>query len=163
MCEKCIEFGAPREKTNESNILPFYSACLYSEQLKGLFAQKILLVEGDTEALSLPYYFERVGFNLEANGIEIVKCQGKNNILKYYRFFTAYGYRCFCLFDADEEREKVSNEAFVNLFAIGKINQKECDFNIGDTWGCFGVDFESYMRTLQGYYNKKEFICILTS
>lgn len=146
LCTKCIELGAQSEKVNETNILLFYSACLYAEQLKGLFAQKILLVEGDTEALSLPFYFERAGYNLEANGVEIVKCQGKNNILKYYRFFKAYGYRCFCLFDGDEEKGKKANQSFINVFNISSLNLSDEDFNIGDEWACFGVDFETYMR-----------------
>ena len=151
LCAKCVELGAPSDKITEKNIIPFYSACLSYKQLKGLFAQKILLVEGDTEELSLQYYFERVNFNLEANGIEIVKCQGKNNILKYYRFFRAYNYRCFCLFDGDEEKGKSSNMPFITLFGIDALSQNDNDFNIGKDWGCFGVDFESYMRAIKGY------------
>ena len=156
LCAKCIELGAPSDKINETNILPFYSACLYSEQLKGLFAQKILLVEGDTEALSLPFYFERAGYNLEANGVEIVKCQGKNNILKYYRFFKAYGYKCFCLFDGDEDKGNKKNQPFMDIFNITSLNLSESEFNIGDEWACFGADFEKYMRSNTSNYDTVE-------
>lgn len=156
---KCIELGAPSDKLTTTNILPFYSACLYSEQLKGLFAQTLILVEGDTEALSLPFYFERAGFNLESNGIEIIKCQGKNNLLKYYRFFVSFGYRCFCLFDADEghARDK-KNDDFKSLFNIDAINSDRNNFMCGKQWGYFGVDYESYMRSTIESYAEKEFM-----
>lgn len=72
-------------------------------------------------------------------------------MLKYYRFFRAYNYRCFCLFDCDEEKGKSSNAPFIALFEIDTLNQNDNDFNIGEDWGCFGVDFESYMRTIKGY------------
>ena len=157
LCRHCITYGAPSDKINSSNIMPFYSSCLFSDQLQGLFAQIIILVEGDTESFSLPIYFERAGFNLEANGIEIIKCQGKNNILKYYRFFTAYGYRCFCLFDADEgsSRNK-KNDEFISLFNIDSINVDDGSFSYGTSYGYFGKDFESYMRKNVDDYNDLE-------
>lgn len=149
--DKCILMGAPSDKTSLENIIEFYSSCLYDDQLKGLFAQKIILVEGDTERLALPIYFERAGYNLEANGVEIIKCQGKNNILKYYRFFVAYGYECFCLFDGDEDKNK-KNEPFGQIFNISQFNLDETTFNIGTNWGYFGKDFETYMRANMAEY-----------
>ncbi len=156
LCNNCVELGVPSDKINSTNILPFYSACLSSEQLKGLFAQKILLVEGDTEALSLPFYFERAEYNLEANGVEIVKCQGKNNILKYYRFFKSYGYKCFCLFDGDEDSDKKKNQPFIDIFSIPPLTLTDSSFNIGDEWACFGVDYEKYMRNIIPTYSTDE-------
>ena len=157
LCRHCATLGAPSEKINSSNIMPFYSSCLFSDQLQGLFAQIIILVEGDTESFSLPIYFERAGFNLESNGIEIIKCQGKNNILKYYRFFTAYGYRCFCLFDADEGTSgNKKNDEFISLFNIDSINVDDSCFSYGTSYGYFGKDFESYMRKNVNNYNDLE-------
>lgn len=157
LCRHCVTQGAPSEKINSSNIMPFYSSCLFSDQLQGLFAQIIILVEGDTESFSLPIYFERAGFNLEAYGIEIIKCQGKNNILKYYRFFTAYGYRCFCLFDADEGASgNKKNDEFISLFNIDSINVDDSCFSYGTSYGYFGKDFESYMRKNVNNYNDLE-------
>ena len=157
LCRHCVTHGAPSEKINSSNIMPFYSSCLFSDQLQGLFAQIIILVEGDTESFSLPIYFEHAGFNLESNGIEIMKCQGKNNILKYYRFFTAYGYRCFCLFDADEGTSgNKKNDEFISLFNIDFINVDDSCFSYGTSYGYFGKDFESYMRKNVNNYNDLE-------
>lgn len=153
----CVEMGVPAEKITDDSVLEFYSACLYADQLKGLFAEKIILVEGDTEVLSLPKYFERIGFNLEANGVEIVRCQGKNNILKYYRFFKSYGYTCFCLFDADEGKDnKKKNDDFIKLFGIQTIDCKPQSFICGNEYAYFGFDFESYMRSNFPDYEKAE-------
>lgn len=157
LCRHCVSLGAPAEKINPLNVVPFYSACLFSDQLQGLFAQILILVEGDTESFSLPIYFERAGYNLEANGIEIIKCQGKNNILKYYRFYTAYGYRCFCLFDADEgTKRSKKNDEFISLFNIDSLDTNIAVFSYGTEYGYFGKDFESYMRSNLNDYNEAE-------
>ncbi len=155
--EFCINTGVPSSKLTKDNILDFYSASLSIEQLKGLFAQKIILVEGDTELFSLPYYFDRAGFNLDSNGVEIIKCDGKTGIAKYYRFFKNYGYQCYCLFDADNYNSTDKpNEELSTLLGISHIDNSPDAFNIGAEYGCFGVDFETYMRNTISTYSQAE-------
>ena len=153
----CIDTGVPQTKINPNNILDFYSASLSIDQLKGLFAQKIILVEGETELFSLPYYFDKVGFNLDSNGVEIVNCDGKNNIAKYYRFFKTYGYQCFCIFDADNHNhEQQENKELVSLLNISIIDVAPNAFNVGNEYGCFGHDYETYLRNTISEYSSLE-------
>lgn len=157
--EFCINTGVPSSKLTKDGILDFYSACLSIDQLKGLFAQKLILVEGDTELFSLTNYFDRAGFNLDSNGIEIIKCGGKTNIAKYYRFFKSYGYACFCIFDADNENTSGSdNVELVSLFNIQNIDNAPSAFNLGIEYGCFGINYEEYMRATIKTYNQEESI-----
>ena len=51
LAESCIQLQADQVKTKEDNILQFYRAKTFYDQLRGFFARKILLVEGETEFL----------------------------------------------------------------------------------------------------------------
>lgn len=155
LCQHCIACGVPESKANPENIIEYYNTRLFQDQLKGFFAEKILLVEGATEYFSLPIYFKKAEYNLAKEGIEIVNCRGKSAILLYYRLFTAYGYPCYCLFDADEKNEK-ANEEFGRLFGISDWYRKADDFICESKYAYFGKDFESYLRETEKDYSSFE-------
>ena len=52
---------------------------------EGFFAKKIILVEGQSETLLLPYFFDLVGFDFIKEGISIVRCGSKSEIDRFYR------------------------------------------------------------------------------
>jgi putative ATP-dependent endonuclease of OLD family len=68
LVEHCIETGAPSEKIDVDNVLPFSAANASREILEGFFAKVVVLVEGPTEAMSLPIYLERVGLDTAKEG-----------------------------------------------------------------------------------------------
>jgi predicted ATP-dependent endonuclease of OLD family len=47
------------------------------------FAQRILIVEGDTEKLALPEYSKRMGFDFDKVGSTIIEVGGKRNIIDF--------------------------------------------------------------------------------
>ena len=79
----------------------YWSIKLNTDQFKGFFADIILLVEGQTEQYALPVYLTR-SF-LSENGVQIVPCYSKSAIPTYWSLFTAYGYKCFIVFDHDDD------------------------------------------------------------
>ena len=115
-------------------------------------------MEGATELFSLPYYFERMGYDLSKNGIEIINCRGKTQILRNYRLFKSYGYEIFCLFDGD--KRKGCNFEFVEIFEFNeeKMNfvENSFDFDSEKKYGYFGKDFESYMKSYFETYEEVE-------
>lgn len=68
---------------------------------EALFARKVILVEGESEVLILPYLFMLLGFNPIAEGITIVRCGGKSEIDRFYRLYSEFGIPCFIIFDGD--------------------------------------------------------------
>lgn len=82
----------------------YWSVKLNTDQLKGFFADTILLVEGQTEYYALPIYLSRTF--LSEYGVQIVACGSKSAIQTYWRLFTAYGYKCFVLYDHDTDEDK---------------------------------------------------------
>lgn len=158
LVDKCIELGVPKDRINESTILEYYRVNTFYDELKGFFARKIILVEGATELFSLPYYFERMGYDLSKNGIEIINCRGKTQILRNYRLFKSYGYEIFCLFDGD--KRKGCNFEFAEIFEFNeeKMNfvENSFDFDSEKKYGYFGKDFESYMKSYFETYEEVE-------
>ncbi|MCG2726040.1 MAG: AAA family ATPase [Elusimicrobia bacterium] len=152
----CNKTGATKAK--ENNVLEFYKTKTFYDQLRGFFAQKILLVEGETEFFALPNYFKNCGVDLIKNGVEIINCRGKNQILRNFRLFNAYGYECFCLFDGDANTNKNINFAEIFQFKETQMNfdEKEFTFNIQKKYGYFGKNFETYMRKNFATYSNME-------
>jgi putative ATP-dependent endonuclease of OLD family len=89
--------------------------------LEGFFARKVILIEGESEALVVPYFFEKIGFDYVKEKITIVKCGGKNELDRFYRLYSEFGIPCYVLFDGDkhhtveealEHSKKANNELF---------------------------------------------------
>ena len=77
---------------------------------EALFASKILLVEGESESLIVPYCFDQVGYDYLDKGISIVRCGGKNELDRFYRLYSEFGIPCFILFDGDSQNKGTEDE-----------------------------------------------------
>jgi putative ATP-dependent endonuclease of OLD family len=149
----CLKTASNPHKTKEETIVPFYANNSTSHILSGFFANKIVLVEGPTEELALPIYFEKLGFDPTEFGVEIIGVGGKGNLAKWWRLFTLYQIPTFICFDNDYKKD--DEKGFKRkdaLKAIG-IKDEELDGILGiDTWAIsdgfcvFGADFETTMR-----------------
>lgn len=94
---------------------------------EGFFAKKNILVEGQSETLLLPYFFELIGFDYIAKGITIVRCGSKGEIDRFYRLYSEFGIPCFVIFDGDSnhlgdlglEKETIKkNRGILSMFGI---------------------------------------------
>lgn len=141
LVNQCIKMGVSKERISALGISKFYQAKLNPAIVKGLFANKVLLVEGPTEDQALPIFFERARFSLAANGLEMICCGGKGNIPSLYRLFTAFKITCFCLFDGDESA--CNNKELSNLLGIRKMTLGIASFFTGDNYAYFSKDYET--------------------
>ena len=73
---------------------------------EAFFARKIILVEGQSESLILPYFFDLLGFDYIGEGITIVRCGNKGEIDRFYRLYTEFGIPCYIIFDGDFDLEE---------------------------------------------------------
>jgi putative ATP-dependent endonuclease of OLD family len=93
---------------------------------EAFFAKKIILVEGQSETLLLPYFFEKIDYDYIAKGITIVRCGDKSELDRFYRLYTEFGIPCFLIFDGDHQHVGTSDEsstilknnALLSLFGI---------------------------------------------
>jgi len=162
LAEWFLSKGANPDKTKPETILPFLTSNTFNDQLAGFFARKVILVEGPSEYWALPNYFLNAGFDLVKNGVELINCQGKEQIARNYRLFTAYNIPSFCLFDADakEESDKRANVELGGVFGFDptKMVTGENDFLTDEAkgFGYFGKNFEEYMRATIAEYKEQE-------
>jgi len=94
---------------------------------EAFFAKKIILVEGESEALILPYFFKLLDFDYIAENISIVRCGGKSELDRFYRLYTEFGIPCFILFDGDgqlTENQKRSDAIKKNKVILSMF---DCD------------------------------------
>lgn len=152
--DHCIATGSNPGKTQLETVVPFYANQATAHILTGFFANKIVLVEGLTEELSLPVYFSRLGFDPTEYGVEIIGVNGKGNLAKWWRLFTLYKIPTYICFDNDV-RSKDDENGSRRKDALKAIGIPEADldgvlgiddWNISEQFCVFGTDFETTMR-----------------
>lgn len=151
----CIASGVPESVTSPDTIIDFYTTKLFPDQLKGMFAETILLVEGATEFFTLPVYLKRIGFSLAEHGVEIVNCRGKDAIPLFWRLFKAYGYRCYFIFDGDSKSQE-NSATFNGIISTDRWETAVDKYVMTDRYAYFGADFEKFFRSVMAEYSKKE-------
>jgi hypothetical protein len=72
-----------------------------AERAELFLARAALLVEGETEKLALPFVFAALGEDADREGISIVECGGKANLLLFARVCRAAGVPFAVLYDRD--------------------------------------------------------------
>jgi putative ATP-dependent endonuclease of OLD family len=158
LVEHCIATGAPADRTTVENILAFYQANATPEILEGFLARAVVLVEGRTEALAVPQLLARCGLQHTQEGVAVVPVQGKGNLGKWYRLFTAYGIPCYVIFDNDTPDDRDGVKRRDALIAIGIPPDRydaivgHAEWVVSDRYSVFGIDFETTLRAaLPGY------------
>lgn len=155
LAEFCIETGVPATRINADNVVDFYATKLFSDQLKGMFAETIIMVEGATEFFALPEYLKRCSFSLSEHGMEIVNCRGKDSIPLFWRLFKAYGFGCYCIFDGDGQTQQ-NDRLFAGIIDDETWIVEADKYVIKYGYAYFGKDFESYFRAAMPEYAEKE-------
>lgn len=160
LADFCILYGADKTRATENTILPFYAKHGTYEILSGLFAKRVVLVEGQTEQFALKIYLEKVGLDVEKSGIAIVPVMGKGNLAKWWRFFGAYGIPTYAIFDNDNEHDTKGNQRkdLLNALEIPNADEiiNETNWLIHEKFSVFGIDFEDTMRNVFSDYKKQE-------
>jgi putative ATP-dependent endonuclease of OLD family len=90
---------------------------------EAFFARKVILVEGSSESLILPYFFELAEFDYIREGITIVRTGSKKELDRFFRLYSEFGIPCYVIFDGDKQLEGTSNEK-------NNINQNKSLMNL---------------------------------
>lgn len=159
----CQKTGAP--KADARNILEFYSASASQEILEGVFAKKVILVEGQSEQLALPIYMQKLGLDFSKEGIAILPVIGKNNIPKWWRLFTAYDIPTYVIFDADCQEDKDISEDAGNKDILTTLQENpgivsgelaRAKAFVGEKCMVFKSNFEETLRSTFPSYSSHE-------
>ena len=89
------------------------------ERSEMFFADKVVLVEGQTERLSLPFVFTAMGHDVDAEGISIVEMGGKGNLPLAARLLVQLHIPFVVVFDADHGSASAELDATIRRHAAG--------------------------------------------
>lgn len=151
LAQFCREHGADT-RAQAATILPFYSGTSNNDVLSGFFAKKIVLVEGQTEAMALPVYLSRVDLDVTREGIAIIPAGGKGNLAKWWRLFSVYGFPVYVIFDNDgnDDENQAKRKDILKTLGISRTEIQRLigsdDWIIGDSFSVFGRDFETSLK-----------------
>jgi putative ATP-dependent endonuclease of OLD family len=138
--------------TNLEQIKQYFSklGTLEHTARRGFFSKKIILVEGPTEALSLPIFFQAKGIDLDKNSIGVVDCSGKNNIPTFLSLFKNFKIEPYIVWDWDNDKPIEERKPEAN-----KTLSKYCF----DTDDCFALEEENcpYKQSQKGVVWKNNF------
>ena len=87
------------------------------ERSEMFFAQAVVLVEGQTERLSLPFIFRALGHDPDAEGIAIVEVGGKSNLPLAARILRLLEIPFVTVFDADRGAASAALDAEIRRAA----------------------------------------------
>ena len=106
-----------------------------AERAELFLARAVMLVEGLTEKLAMPFVFAAMGVDADAHGVSIVECGGKANIPLFARVCAAAGIPYVALHDRDARRgrapsrsEQHLNDVIVGLAGPERVIVLEPDF-----------------------------------
>jgi hypothetical protein len=98
-------------------------------------ARAVVLVEGMTEKLVLPFVFSALGYDVDREAISIVECGGKPNIPLFAKICTATGVPFVVMHDSDRKAsgkltaaERALNALIANTVPDGRVLVLEPDF-----------------------------------
>ncbi len=148
--------GKGATKATSDSILPFYAAATTDEILSGFFARRIVLVEGPTEAFSVPVYLHKMGFDPEKEGVAVIPVHGVGSLAKWWRLFSAYGVPTYVIFDNDASDDP-SRKKRADLLTTLAVNASDhaavfgaTSLLVKDGYAVCGENFEKTMLTLFG-------------
>jgi putative ATP-dependent endonuclease of the OLD family len=123
---------------------------------EGFYSKSVVIVEGDTETGALPIFAERLGIDLDKNGIEIVRADSVNSVPPLMKLFNAFGVKTIGIIDRDDDNG--SRDAFKNIENL--FITKERDFEEEITSAFDIVDYVKFMT--ENLNEKRSFIIGLT-
>jgi hypothetical protein len=95
---------------------------LDAERAEMFLARAVMLVEGRTEKVALPFVFSALGYDVDREAITIVDCQGKGNIPLFAEICNACRIPYAVLHDRDAPRgqqpadaERIANETILRV------------------------------------------------
>lgn len=128
-----------------------YGHAYSASRNEGFFAKRIILVEGPTEVYCLPIYALALGEDkdLDALGVAVVECGGKNEMDRLYRVFNELGIVCYPVFDYDKDNSdtglRKATKELLELLGDDDANAPT-EARIKDRFSCFAVDWETDLK-----------------
>ncbi|MGH3001103.1 MAG: ATP-dependent nuclease [Gaiellaceae bacterium] len=108
---------------------------LDAERAEMFLSRAVVLVEGRTEKVALPFVFEALGYDLDREAIAVVDCQGKGNLPLFAEICNACHIPYVVIHDRDaphgrvpDAAERVANQTILQVAGRGRTVMLVPDF-----------------------------------
>jgi len=123
---------------------------------EGFFSDVIVLVEGEEDRAALIGVAMAMEINLNAYGVSVIPCNGKDSLPKVGTVFRHFGIPLYVVWDSDKNK-KTATSPTSNHRLLRLCGQPEEDWPEGvfDHYACFGTDLTETLRRELGeeFYN----------
>ncbi len=142
-----IANGSPGEKYTATSIHPRLLPVMTPIVNEGFFADKIILVEGESDRAMLIAYAGQLGINLDRQGIAVIPVGGKTNLDRPYTVFDHLGIPTFMIWDGDHGDKDANPEDNIRLLRLlGVTELSEWPEGVADKYAVFKVDLETKLK-----------------
>ena len=69
---------------------------------EAMFSKQIIFVEGDTENGAIPVFANRMGFDLDENGVGVIKLDGADSVKYCLELYKQFGMKAYAIIDRDK-------------------------------------------------------------
>lgn len=100
------------------------------------FSKKVIFVEGDTESGAIPIFARKKNFDLDENGVGVIKLDGADSVEYCMELYKLFGIETYAIIDADKKERYHSHE---NIFFTTEIDYEEdlfASFELKDYLAC---------------------------
>lgn len=143
-----------------STIRSRYTKILTPQVKNAFFAKGVILVEGETENLSLPIWAKLLDYNLETHSIEIVNCFSKFNIIDIAEILRMYQIPLFIIFDEDnpiqDKNHRTQNKWLKDFLEINESTEFLENAVIGENFFIFKPKYEKAIIASEPKYHEIE-------
>lgn len=117
---------------------------------EGFFADKVVIVEGPSEAYSLPIYSYIKKYDLDRHNVAVIHGDGKGQMDRLLRIFNGFDLPTYLLFDGDKSNSEPETRAktleLLELLGQPIGNIENLQTNISDKFAVLEEKYEITMR-----------------
>ena len=140
-----------KEEFTEASFVARATPVLNSIVNEGLFADVVVVVEGDSDVAALWAVQEQLGLQWDEKGVVVVPVGGKNNIDRAVVVFRGFGIPTYFLFDGDKAENDAGIEANKALLALGGLDRADYPTQgVYDSCAAFENNLEEYLKSVVG-------------
>ncbi len=133
-----------------------YSRAFSVSVNEGFFTGTVVIVEGPSEEYALPLYAQAAGYDLDANDVGVVQCEGKGRMDRLWRLFEFFGIRTYLVFDGDKSNSNSARhrETLELLELVGEPMStiEDLKTTVAERYAVFEETFDAVIEAeVEGY------------
>ena len=125
---------------------------------EGFFADKVVIVEGNSEKYSLPIYAKQLNYDLDKHNVAVVHSNGKGSMDRLLRIFNGFKIPTYVWFDGDksksDEEVKRKTKELLNLLGDPIENVEEIETKLTENYAVLKEDLETTLKSEMDDYDE---------